>query len=255
MRGRAAARDGNGIRVCEGAFSLFSSAWSMLGVVRVLVVEDDEKLGSVLVRGFATDGIVADLVTRGRDALVRAGATEYTVIVLDVMLPDLDGFSVCRSLRKEKVFAPVLMLTARDAVEDRVRGLDSGADDYVVKPFSFAELLARVRALSRRGAIERTVMLEVGDLRLDSARHQVWRGETPIDLAGKEYAVLEALMRHPGDVLSRFQLLEAVWGYEYENRSNIVEVYVRYLREKIDRPFGRQSLQTVRGVGYRVCAE
>jgi two-component system, OmpR family, response regulator len=171
------------------------------------------------------------------------------------MLPDLDGFSVCRSLREDKIFAPVLMLTARDAVEDRVRGLDSGADDYLVKPFSFAELLARVRALSRRGPIERTVMLEVGDLRLDSARHQVWRGETPIDLAGKEYAVLEALMRHPGDVLSRFQLLEAVWGYEYENRSNIVEVYVRYLREKIDRPFGRQSLQTVRGVGYRVCAE
>jgi two-component system OmpR family response regulator len=227
----------------------------MLRVVRVLVVEDDEKLGSVLVRGFATDGIVADLVTRGRDALVRAGATDYTVIVLDVMLPDLDGFSVCRSLRDEKIFAPVLMLTARDAVEDRVHGLDSGADDYLVKPFSFAELLARVRALSRRGPIERTVMLEVGDLRLDSARHQVWRGETPIDLAGKEYAVLEALMRHPGDVLSRFQLLEAVWGYEYENRSNIVEVYVRYLREKIDRPFGRQSLQTVRGVGYRVCAE
>jgi two-component system, OmpR family, response regulator len=223
--------------------------------MRVLVVEDDEKLGSVLVRGFATDGIVADVVGLGRDAVVRAGATQYTVIVLDVMLPDLDGFSVCRSLREEKIFAPVLMLTARDAIADRVRGLDSGADDYLVKPFSFAELLARVRALSRRGAIERTVMLEVGDLRLDSARHQVWRGETPIDLAGKEYAVLEALMRHPGEVLSRFQLLEEVWGYDYENRSNIVEVYVRYLREKIDRPFGRQSLQTVRGVGYRVCAE
>jgi two-component system OmpR family response regulator len=227
----------------------------MLEGMRVLVVEDDEKLGSVLVRGFATDGIVADVVFRGRDALVRAGATDYTVIVLDVMLPDLDGFSVCRLLREERIFAAVLMLTARDAVEDRVRGLDCGADDYLVKPFSFAELLARVRALSRRGAIERTVMLEVGDLRLDSARHQVWRGETPIDLAQKEYAMLEALMRHPGDVLSRFQLLEAVWGYEYENRSNIVEVYVRYLREKIDRPFGRQSLQTVRGVGYRVCAE
>jgi two-component system OmpR family response regulator len=223
--------------------------------MRVLVVEDDQKLGSVLVRGFATDGIVADVVTKGSDAVVRASATDYTVIVLDVMLPDLDGFLVCRSLREEKIFAPVLMLTARDAVADRVWGLDSGADDYLVKPFSFAELLARVRALSRRGPIERTVMLEVGDLRLDSARHQVWRGETPIDLAGKEYAVLEALMRHPGDVLSRFQLLEEVWGYDYENRSNIVEVYVRYLREKIDRPFGRQSLQTVRGVGYRVCAE
>jgi two-component system OmpR family response regulator len=240
--------------VCA-VFSLFSSRWSILARVRVLVVEDDQKLGSVLARGFATDGIVADVVSRGRDALVRAGATDYTVILLDVMLPDLDGFQVCRSLREEKILAPVLMLTARDAVKDRVRGLDAGADDYLVKPFSFAELLARVRALSRRGPIERTVMMQVGDLRLDSARHQVWRGETPIDLARKEYAVLEALMRHPGDVLSRFQLLEQVWGYDYENRSNIVEVYIRYLRQKIDRPFGRRSLQTVRGVGYRICAE
>jgi len=234
---------------------LFSSRWSILARVRVLVVEDDQKLGSVLARGFATDGIVADVVSRGRDALVRAGATDYTVILLDVMLPDLDGFQVCRSLREEKILAPVLMLTARDAVKDRVRGLDAGADDYLVKPFSFAELLARVRALSRRGPIERTVMMQVGDLRLDSARHQVWRGETPIDLARKEYAVLEALMRHPGDVLSRFQLLEQVWGYDYENRSNIVEVYIRYLRQKIDRPFGRRSLQTVRGVGYRIGEE
>jgi two-component system, OmpR family, response regulator len=220
--------------------------------VRVLVVEDDPKLGPVLVRGFATDAIAADLVTTGRQAIVRAGATDYTVIVLDVMLPDLDGYQVCRTLRAEHSFAPVLMLTARDAIADRVQGLDSGADDYLTKPFSFVELLARVRALSRRGPIERTVMLEVGDLRLDSARHQVWRGDTPIDLSRREYAILEALMRHPGDVLSRFDLLEQVWGYEYENRSNVVEVYVRYLREKIDRPFGRNSLQTVRGVGYRV---
>jgi two-component system OmpR family response regulator len=147
------------------------------------------------------------------------------------------------------------MLTARDAIDDRVQGLDSGADDYLVKPFSFVELLARVRAMSRRGPIQRTVMLEVGDLRLDSARHQVWRGDSPIDLSRKEYAILEALMRHAGDVLSRFDLLEQVWGYDYENRSNIVEVYIRYLREKIDRPFGRNTLQTVRGVGYRVCAD
>jgi two-component system OmpR family response regulator len=223
--------------------------------MRVLVVEDDPKLGPVLVRGFATDAIAADLVTTGREAIVRAGATEYTVIVLDVMLPDLDGHQVCRALRADHTFAPVLMLTARDAIDDRVQGLDSGADDYLVKPFSFAELLARVRAMSRRGPIQRTVMLEVGDLRLDSARHQVWRGDTPIDLSRREYAILEALMRHPGDVLSRFDLLEQVWGYAYENRSNIVEVYVRYLREKIDRPFGRHSLQTIRGVGYRVCAQ
>lgn len=171
------------------------------------------------------------------------------------MLPDLDGFQVCRALRDDNTFAPVLMLTARDAIDDRVQGLDSGADDYLVKPFSFVELLARVRAMSRRGPIQRTVMLEVGDLRLDSARHQVWRGDTPVDLSRKEYAILEALMRHAGDVLSRFDLLEQVWGYDYENRSNIVEVYVRYLREKIDRPFGRNTLQTVRGVGYRVCAD
>ena len=223
--------------------------------MRVLVVEDDPKLGPVLVRGLATDAIAADLVTTGREAIVRAGATDYTVIVLDVMLPDLDGFQVCRALRDDNTFAPVLMLTARDAIDDRVQGLDSGADDYLVKPFSFVELLARVRAMSRRGAIQRTVMLEVGDLRLDSARHQVWRGDTPIDLSRKEYAILEALMRHAGDVLSRFDLLEQVWGYDYENRSNIVEVYIRYLREKIDRPFGRNTLQTVRGVGYRVCAD
>ena len=223
--------------------------------MRVLVVEDDPKLGPVLVRGLATDAIAADLVTTGREAIVRAGATDYTVIVLDVMLPDLDGFQVCRALRADNTFAPVLMLTARDAIDDRVQGLDSGADDYLVKPFSFVELLARVRAMSRRGPIQRTVMLEVGDLRLDSARHQVWRADTPIDLSRKEYAILEALMRHAGDVLSRFDLLEQVWGYDYENRSNIVEVYIRYLREKIDRPFGRNTLQTVRGVGYRVCAD
>jgi two-component system, OmpR family, response regulator len=223
--------------------------------MRVLVVEDDPKLGPVLVRGFATDSIAADLVTTGRDAIVRAGATEYAVIVLDVMLPDMDGFEVCQELRDDDTLAPVLMLTARDAVRDRVHGLDSGADDYLVKPFSFDELLARVRAMSRRGPIERKVMLEAGDLRLDSARHQVWRGETPIDLSRTEYAILEALMRHPGDVLSRFDLLEQVWGYGYENRSNIVEVYVRYVREKVDRPFGRNSIQTVRGVGYRLCGE
>ena len=223
--------------------------------MRVLVVEDDPKLGPVLVRGLATDAIAADLVTTGREAIIRAGATDYTVIVLDVMLPDLDGFQVCRALRQDNTFAPVLMLTARDAIDDRVQGLDSGADDYLVKPFSFVELLARVRAMSRRGPIQRAVILEVGDLRLDSARHQVWRGDTPVDLSRKEYAILEALMRHAGDVLSRFDLLEQVWGYDYENRSNIVEVYIRYLREKIDRPFGRNTLQTVRGVGYRVCAD
>jgi two-component system OmpR family response regulator len=223
--------------------------------MRILVVEDDRKLGPVLVRGFATDAIAADLVTTGSDAIVRAGATDYAVIVLDVMLPDRDGFDVCRTLREQQVDSPVLMLTARDGIADRVHGLDSGADDYLVKPFSFAELLARVRAMSRRGPIERQVVLEVGDLRLDSARHQVWRGDTAIDLSKKEYAVLEALMRRPGNVLSRFDLLEEVWGYDYENRSNVVEVYIGYVRAKIDRPFARKSLQTIRGVGYRICGE
>jgi two-component system, OmpR family, response regulator len=219
------------------------------------VVEDDRKLGPVLVRGFATDSIAADLVCTGRDAIIRAGATDYAVIVLDVMLPDHDGFEVCRALREQQTDSPLLMLTARDGIADRVHGLNCGADDYLVKPFSFAELLARVRAMSRRGPIERQVVLEVGDLRLDSARHQVWRGEVPIDLSRKEYSVLEALMRRPDHVLSRFDLLEQAWGYEYENRSNVVEVYIRYLREKIDRPFARNSLQTVRGVGYRICDE
>lgn len=206
-------------------------------------------------RGFATDAIAADLVTNGQDAIVRAGATDYAVIVLDVMLPDRDGFDVCRKLRADHVDSPVLMLTARDGIADRVHGLNSGADDYLVKPFSFAELLARVRAMSRRGSIERQVVLQVGDLRLDSARHQVWRGDVAIDLSRKEYAVLEALMHRPGHVLSRFDLLEQVWGYDYENRSNVVEVYIGYVRAKIDRPFHRKSLQTVRGVGYRICDE
>jgi two-component system, OmpR family, response regulator len=237
------------------AFIWLSSGSVNLVGMRILVVEDDRKLGPVLVRGFATDSIAADLVTNGQEAIVRAGATDYAVIVLDVMLPDRDGFDVCRTLRAEHIDSPVLMLTARDGVTDRVHGLNSGADDYLVKPFSFAELLARVRAMSRRGPIERQVVLEVGDLRLDSARHQVWRGAVPIDLSRKEYAVLEALMRRPGNVLSRFDLLEQAWGYGYENRSNVVEVYIRYVREKIDRPFHRNSLQTVRGVGYRICDE
>jgi two-component system, OmpR family, response regulator len=225
------------------------------GGVRILIVEDDRKLGPVLVRGFATDSIAADLVGTGEQAIVRAGATDYAVIVLDVMLPDVDGFEVCRRLRADDVDSPVLMLTARDDVADRVHGLNCGADDYLVKPFRFSELLARVRAMSRRGPIQRGVVLEVGDLRLDAARHQVWRADTPIDLSRTEYALLEALMQNPGNVLSRFDLLEQVWGFDYENRSNVVEVYVRYLRQKIDRPFGRNTLQTIRGVGYRVCNE
>ena len=181
-----------------------------------------------------------------------ARATPYDAIVLDVMLPGRDGLEVCRSLRESGVWSPILMLTARDGVEDKVSGLDSGADDYLSKPFSFAELLARLRALTRRGPSERPAVLEVGTLRLDPATRQAWRGEAEVDLSAKEFALLETFMRNAGDVLTRLDLLEHAWDYGYENRSNVVDVYVRYLRAKIDRPFGVDSIETVRGVGYRL---
>jgi two-component system, OmpR family, response regulator len=220
--------------------------------MRVLIVEDDVKMASLVRRGLREDGMAADVATQGEDALWMAGSTEYDAVVLDVMLPGIDGFETCRRLRADGVWAPVLMLTARDGVEDRVAGLDGGADDYLVKPFSFAEMLARLRALVRRGPVERPVVLEVGDLRLDPATHQAWRGETVIDLSQKEFSLLETLMRRSGDVLSRFQLLEHAWDYDYENKSNVVDVYIRYLRDKIDRPFGVKSIETVRGIGYRL---
>jgi two-component system, OmpR family, response regulator len=172
--------------------------------------------------------------------------------VLDVMLPDVDGFEIVRRLRAKQVWTPVLMLTARDAVADRVGALDSGADDYLTKPFSFAELFARLRAVARRGPVERPTMLEVGDLRLDPAERRVWRADTEIELSTREFAVLELLMRRAGVTLTRLQLLEGAWDMAFESRSNIVDVYVRYLREKVDRPFGRTSIETVRGVGYRL---
>jgi two-component system OmpR family response regulator len=196
--------------------------------------------------------MAADLVTTGEDALYRAQATEYDVIVLDVMLPGRDGFEVCRELRGAQVWAPILMLTARDSVRDRVTGLDGGADDYLTKPFSYAELLARLRALIRRGPTERPTELRVGDLRLDPAKRRAWRKDSEIELSAKEFAILETFMRRPGEALSRFELLEHAWDYEYENRSNVVDSYVRYLRRKIDRPFGVRSIETVRGTGYRL---
>jgi two-component system, OmpR family, response regulator len=220
--------------------------------MRVLIVEDEVKMAALIRRGLREEGMAADVTERGEDALWMAGSTEYDAIVLDVMLPGIDGFETCRRLRDDGVWAPVIMLTARDAVEDRVAGLDGGADDYVTKPFSFAELLARLRALARRGPAERPVMLEVGDLRLDPATRQVWRGEEEISLSAKEFALLEVFMRRPGEVLSRLQLLEHAWDYGYENRSNVVDVYIRYVREKIDRPFGADSIETVRGAGYRL---
>ena len=220
--------------------------------MRILVAEDDVKMAGLIRRGLVEEGLAADIASTGDDALWMAAATEYDAIVLDVMLPGTDGFEVCRRLRETGTWSPVLMLTARDAVEDRVAGLDAGADDYLTKPFSFAELLARLRALARRPPLERPAVLELGDLRLDPATRQVWRGEAEIPLSAKEFALLETFMRRPGEVLSRYQLLEHCWDYGYENRSNVVDVYVRYLREKIDRPFRRTSIETVRGAGYRM---
>jgi two-component system, OmpR family, response regulator len=220
--------------------------------MRVLIVEDDIPMAAAVRRGLTAEDIVVDVAIKGEDALWMAGATEFDAIVLDVMLPGIDGFETCRRLREDGVWAPIIMLTARDEIEDRIRGLDQGADDYLTKPFSLAELLARLRALARRGAVKRPTILEVGDLRMNPATREVWRGETQVQLSPKEFALLETFMRRPGEVLSQFQLLEHAWSYEYENRSNVVEVYVRYLREKVDRPFGLQSIETVRGAGYRL---
>jgi two-component system OmpR family response regulator len=223
--------------------------------MRVLIVEDEVKMAGLIRRGMREEGLAADVAIKGEDALWMADATPYDVIVLDVMLPGMDGFETCRRLREKRVWAPVLMLTARDAIEDRVAGLDTGADDYLTKPFSFVELLARLRALARRGDVGRATVLTTGDLNLDPAARRVWRDQTDISLSTKEFALLETFMRHPGQVLDRLQLLEHAWDYEYENRSNVIDVYVRYLREKIDRPFGVDSLETVRGAGYRLRAD
>jgi two-component system OmpR family response regulator len=220
--------------------------------MRILVVEDELKMASLLQRGLREEGHAADIARTGDDGLWMARAVEYDAIVLDLMLPGLNGIDLCRQLRGGGVWSPVLMLTARNSVEDRVAGLDAGADDYLPKPFSFAELLARLRALVRRGHAERPAVIEVGSLRLDPATRQVWRGDEEIHLSAKEFALLETFMRRPGQVLSRYQLLEHAWDYAYENRSNVVDVYVRYLRAKIDRPFGVETIETVRGAGYRL---
>jgi two-component system OmpR family response regulator len=223
--------------------------------VRVLVVDDEVKLAKLLQRQMRRAGIGVDVVLSGEEALERAGATEYDAIVLDLMLPGLDGIETCRRLRAADVWSPTLMLTARSEVEDRIRGLDSGADDYMSKPFSLDELLARLRALTRRGAPPRPTVREVGDLRLDPASREAWRGDTQLSLTMREFSLLETLMRSPGRVVGRFELLEHVWDQSYEHRSNVIEVYVGYLRDKVDRPFGRRSIETVRGAGYRLRAE
>jgi len=209
-------------------------------------------MAAALRRGLRAEGFVADVAIKGEDAVWMVAASEYDAVVLDVMLPDVSGFDVCRRLREGGNWLPVVMLTARDSVEDRVRGLDGGADDYLTKPFSLAELSARLRALTRRAPQERPPVIEVGDLRLDPASREVFRGEEPIVLSARELALLETFMRRAGQVLTQTQLLEAAWDMGMEQRSNVVEVYVRYLRQKIDRPFGVESIETVRGMGYRM---
>lgn len=220
--------------------------------MRILVVEDEIKMAGLLKRGLEEEGYAVDTASNGNDAVWLGTENPYDAIVLDLMLPDIYGFEVCRKLRQAQRWAPVIMLTARDAVTDRVQGLDVGADDYLTKPFSFAELLARLRALMRRGQNERPALLTVGDLEMDPAGRRVSRAGEPVDLSAKEFSLLEFFMRHPDEVLSRTRILEHVWDFAYEGDSNVVDVYVRYLREKIDRPFGRESLTTVRGAGYRL---
>lgn len=209
-------------------------------------------MAALLQRGLEEEGYAVDVVGDGVDALWMGTEVDYDAIVLDVMLPGLDGFEVCRRLRASQRWMPVLMLTARTGVEDRVRGLDVGADDYLLKPFSFAELVARVRALSRRGQQPRQPSLEVGDLRLDQASRRVWRGDQEIVLSPKEFSLLELFMQHPGEALTRTRILEHVWDFAYNGTSNVIDQYIAYLRRKIDRPFGRSDLETVRGAGYRL---
>jgi two-component system, OmpR family, response regulator len=220
--------------------------------MRLLVVEDEARLAVLLKCGFEEQGYAVDVAGDGAEALWLATEADYDAIVLDVMLPGLGGLDVTRRLRAGRRWAPVLLLTARDGIDQRVDGLDAGADDYLVKPFSFAELAARVRALVRRGQAERPVMLEVGGLRLDPARRQAWRGRERLDLSPKEFALLELFLAHPGEVLTRTRILEHVWDFAYDPASNVVDQYVGYLRRKVDRPYGRADLETVRGVGYRL---
>jgi two-component system, OmpR family, response regulator len=220
--------------------------------VRVLVVEDEVKLAALIRKALREQGMLADVAIKGEDALWMAAATPYDVLMLDVNLPGIDGFEVCHRLRADGVRTPILMLTARDGVDDRITGLNTGADDYVVKPFDFDELFARIRALARRGPAEHGPTLTVGDLSLDVATHIVTRVGVEIELSTKELQLLEVFMRRPGQVLTRYDLLEGAWEMDYENRSNVVDVYVGYLREKIDRPFGVETIETVRGSGYRL---
>jgi two-component system, OmpR family, response regulator len=220
--------------------------------MRVLVVEDEARMARLLERGLEEEGHAVDTASNGPDGLWMATENEYAAIVLDLMLPGFDGVELCRRLRSQGTWAPVLMLTARDAVGDRVRGLDAGADDYLVKPFSLLELAARLRALARRDDRARPAVLTAGDLSLDPASKQAWRGTSELQLSPKEFSLLELFLRHPGSVLTRSQIIEAVWDFAYEAGSNVVDQYVAYLRRKVDLPFGRHDIETVRGMGYRL---
>ncbi|PRZ14227.1 response regulator transcription factor [Nesterenkonia sandarakina] len=223
--------------------------------MRVLVVDDERRLASSLRVGLEAEGFAVDVAHDGTDGLWLAREHPYDAIVLDLMLPGINGYKVCETLRGERNWTPVLMLTAKDGEWDQVEGLDTGADDYLTKPFSFPVLVARLRAVARRGARERPTLLEAGDLRLDPAARRAWRGEGEIYLTSREFSLLSFLMRHVGDVVSKLQVLDAVWDVDFEGDPNIVEVYVRHLRNKIDRPFGREAIQTVRGAGYRLSSD
>jgi two-component system OmpR family response regulator len=223
--------------------------------MRVLVVADEKRLARSLRVGLEAEGFAVDVANDGTDGLWLARENQYDAIVLDLMLPGINGYKVCETLRAERDWTPILMLTAKDGEWDQVEGLDTGADDYLTKPFSFPVLVARLRAVARRGARERPTQLEVGDIRMDPAARRVWRGDAEVELTAREYSLLAFLARHQGDVLSKRQILAAVWDFDFEGDPNIVEVYIRHLRNKIDRPFGREAIQTLRGAGYRLASD
>jgi DNA-binding response OmpR family regulator len=220
--------------------------------MRILVVEDEKRLASGLKKGLEAEGFAADVALNGTDGLWMARENPYDAIVLDLMLPGMNGYRVCAALREDGIWTPILMLTAKDGEFDEAEALDTGADDYVTKPFSYVVLMARLRALLRRGAGERPAVLEAGDLHFDPASRRTWRGETPIELTVREMALLEFLLRHRGEVMSKPEILEHVWDYDFEGDPNIVEVYIGHLRNKLDRPFDRRGIETVRGAGYRL---
>ena len=220
--------------------------------MRILVVEDEHKIAAFIKRGLEENTYAVDVAYDGEEGYDWARSFDYDFIILDVMMPKMDGVTLCKRLRQEGNRSHILMLTARDSVDDRVDGLDAGADDYLVKPFAFRELLARLRALGRRGSEQRTTVLRVGDLSLDLVSHRARRGGRVIDLSAKEYALLELMMSHPDQVLSRTIIAEHVWDYDFYSQSNVVDVYIRYLRRKIDDPFDIKLIQTVRGMGYRI---